>query len=105
MGHNHRLLAIEAKREVLIADTEVYRMMLLRNFADLNPHIEFGVRAIRFVKSVRAQITALTAIVAVLTLRRPSVTVTWLRRGWLIWYAIKNFRQSSRSMPSKRNGY
>ena len=105
MALNYRRLAIEAKREMLIADTEAYRKLIMHSIADLKPRVEFGTRIVRLVSSLRAQITALSAIVAVLTIRRPSALVTWARPGWLIWYAIRHFRQSSRIVASKINDY
>ena len=102
---SYRLRAINNKREILIANGETYRLQIVRGFTELRPHIEFGARIIRFISSLPTQVAALTGIVAVLTLRRPSTMVTWGRRGWLIWYVIRRIRNVAQSISSKTNGY
>jgi YqjK-like protein len=88
-----RLQQIKLRRSAIVAQNDVYRLNIQRDFNQLWPRVDYAARMLRIVNSLRSNISVIGSIAALLTVRSPSAVFSWVRRGWIVWQIARRFRR------------
>ena len=73
---------------------DAYRYQIKQDFQQLQRSVDYVATVVRLVNSLRSKIGVVSGIVALLTLRSPNATFSWIRRGWVLWQLVRRFKRS-----------
>ena len=94
MNSAARRQAIRQRREGLVARNDSYRYQIQRDFAQLQPRVDYVETVLRLANSLRSKLGVISGIVALFTIRSPNLAFSWLRRAWLVWQLVKRFKRA-----------
>lgn len=89
---NPKLIALQARREILVSAAGAQRIALARDIAPLRAPLALVDQGIAVVRMFRRHPQWLVGAVAVYAVVRPRGLVTWLQRGWMAWRLAQGLR-------------
>lgn len=92
MSSNSKLVAIEARRQILIEAAAAQRVALSQDIEPWRAPLALADHGLRVLRVVRRHPQWLIGAVAVYAVFRPRNIGRWLQRGWLGWQLAQSLR-------------
>ncbi len=89
---NPKLIALQARREILVEAAAAQRQTLAQEILPLQAPLALVDQGVAVVRIIRQHPQWLIGAVAVYAVVRPRGIVTWLQRGWVAWRLAQNLR-------------
>lgn len=92
MSSNPKLVAIEARRQILIEAAAAQRVALAQDIEPWRAPLALADQGLRVLRIVRQHPQWLIGAVALYALIRPRGVGLWLQRGWVGWQLAQRLR-------------
>ena len=92
MKPNSKLIAIQARRQILIEAAAAQRLALAKDIAPWHAPLAIADQGLRVLRIVRQHPQWLLGAVALYAVLRPQNLGVWLQRGWLGWQMAQRLR-------------
>lgn len=92
MKPGSKLLAIHARRQILIEAAAAQRLALAQDIVPWQAPLALADQGLRVLRIVRQQPQWLIGAIAVYAVFRPRKLGTWLQRGWVGWQLAQRLR-------------
>lgn len=89
---NPKLIALQARREILVGAANAQRLALAQEIAPLRAPLALVDQGLAVLRIVRKHPQWLVGAVAVYAVIRPRGIGAWLRRGWVAWQLAQSLR-------------
>ena len=92
MSPNPKLIAIHARRQILIEAAAAQRLALAQDIAPWQAPLALADQGLRVLHIVRQHPQWLLGAIALYAVLRPRNLGVWLQRGWLGWQLAQRLR-------------
>lgn len=92
MSSNPKLIAIQARRQILVEAAAAQRIALARDIAPWHAPLSLVDQGLRVVLVIRQHPQWLIGAIALYAVVRPQNLGVWLQRGWLGWQLAQRLR-------------
>ena len=92
MSSNPKLVAIQARRQILIEAAAAQRVALAQDIAPWRAPLALADQGLRVLRIVRQHPQWLIGAIAVYAVFRPRNIGRWLQRGWVGWQLAQRLR-------------
>lgn len=89
---NPKLIALQARREILISAAAAQRLAVAQDIAPLRVPLMMADQGLAVVRAVRKHPEWLAGAVVLFAVWRPRGVGSWLLRGWQGWRAVNYWR-------------
>jgi hypothetical protein len=89
---NPKLIALQARREILVDAAAAQRQRLVQEIAPLRAPLALADQGLAVLRIVRQHPQWLLGVVAVYAVIRPRGIGIWLQRGWAGWRLAQSLR-------------
>jgi hypothetical protein len=89
---NPKLIALQARREILVSAAAAQRQTLALEILPLRAPLALVDQGLAVVRTVRQHPQWLVGAVAVYAVIRPRGIGVWLQRGWVVWRLAQSLR-------------